>query len=104
MSKGEKGNSGIFSEFSEAVKKAASEAEVRNVLTIRDASAKTWQAAAWWLERRYPEKWGKQPRIDDEPQEETQSWDATKTALLIVLENHPEARKEMESLLEVMSR
>ena len=45
------------SEFAEAVKKAESDAEVRNVAIIQKAADTTWQAAAWWLERKHKAEW-----------------------------------------------
>lgn len=44
-------------EFSDAVKKAESDAEVRNVAIIQKAADTTWQAAAWWLERKHKAEW-----------------------------------------------
>jgi len=41
-----------FPDFAEAVEKAESDAEIRNVAIIQKAASDTWQAAAWWLERR----------------------------------------------------
>lgn len=46
-----------FSDFSEQVKAAEAEAEVRNVAIIAKAATEKWQAAAWWLERRKPADW-----------------------------------------------
>jgi hypothetical protein len=48
-----------FVEFRDAIKKARSEAEARYVGIVQRAAAKTWQAAAWWLERRAPKRWGR---------------------------------------------
>lgn len=42
------------SEFREAVEKAEEEAVARNVMVLMAAAQKSWQAAAWWLERRRP--------------------------------------------------
>ena len=56
---GEAKNSGKFSEFSKAIKKAESDAEVFNVAIIKQAAPKNWQAAAWWLERRRHKDWMK---------------------------------------------
>lgn len=42
-------------EFSESVKKAEEAAVARNVAIINKAASKSWQAAAWWLERRRPD-------------------------------------------------
>lgn len=47
-----------YSDFSDAVKKAESDAEVRNVAIISQAAKKNWTAAAWWLERRRNKDWG----------------------------------------------
>jgi hypothetical protein len=53
----------IYREFREAVQRARAEAEIRNVgLIQRAASDGTWQAAAWFLERSHPRKWGRHDR------------------------------------------
>ncbi len=51
-----------FPDFSDSIKKAEADAITRNVAIIRKAAQKTWQAAAWWLERRYPDDWGRKER------------------------------------------
>jgi hypothetical protein len=48
-----------FIEFRDAIQKARAEAEDHFVGIIREAAAKSWQAAAWWLERRSPRRWGR---------------------------------------------
>jgi len=49
-----------FSEFSETIKTAEAVAEQQRVQHIHHAAdAGTWQAAAWWLERRFPARWGR---------------------------------------------
>jgi transposase len=50
-------------EFSDAVRKAEAEAEYRNVIKI-SLGRQGWQAAAWWLERKYHEDWGRRDRVD----------------------------------------
>ena len=40
-------------EFSEAIKKAEQECKARNIAIIQKAGEKSWQAAAWYLERKY---------------------------------------------------
>ncbi len=47
----------IYPEFAEAVEKAEGKAEAKMVSIIRDASETTWQAAAWWLERKHKAEW-----------------------------------------------
>jgi hypothetical protein len=59
MAQGRKAKSGAFRQFWQAIKKAEAEAECAFVAGIHRASKTTWQAAAWWLERRYPLRWGK---------------------------------------------
>ncbi len=44
------------------LKQKESEAVIRNVAIIQEAAKRSWQAAAWWLERRYPREWGSQAR------------------------------------------
>lgn len=50
-------------EFSEAVKKAHSKNKQRSVLLIQKAAEQTWQAAAWWLERKYKDEYAKREEI-----------------------------------------
>jgi hypothetical protein len=45
------------SDFSDAIEKAEGDAEVRNVAIIQKAADSTWQAAAWWLERKHKQEW-----------------------------------------------
>jgi hypothetical protein len=44
-------------DFADAVEKAEGEAELRNLQVIQDATRTTWQAAAWWLERKHKAEW-----------------------------------------------
>jgi hypothetical protein len=46
--------------FSDAVEKSEADAEVRFVTRIATAAEETWQAAAWWLERRRPDDYRQQ--------------------------------------------
>ena len=48
-----------FRDLRDAVEQARAEAEARHVALIARASSKSWQAAAWLLERQYPNRWGK---------------------------------------------
>jgi hypothetical protein len=50
----------MYLEFLEAVEKARASAELRAVAQIQQAAATgQWQASAWYLERSYPQKWGR---------------------------------------------
>ena len=61
LKKGETGES-PYAEYLEAIKKAEAVAEVRNVTLIQNAAANTWTAAAWYLERKHWDRWGKKDR------------------------------------------
>lgn len=54
-----------FVDFSNAVQKALADAEVRDVAIIGRAAEEQWQAAAWRLERKFPDRWGRK-RLDIE--------------------------------------
>lgn len=45
--------------FRSAVKRAEAEGERKHLKCITDEAAQTWQAAAWFLERKYPKRWAK---------------------------------------------
>lgn len=64
---GETAKEGTFArQFWQKVKDAEAQAIHRNVLVIQTAAKKSWQAAAWWLERKYPEDWARHERITSE--------------------------------------
>jgi hypothetical protein len=60
-----------FVELRERLDRARADAEVRHVALVAAAAAENWQAAAWLLERQYPDRWSRptlaQFRIDEEP-------------------------------------
>lgn len=49
----------LYLEFFNTYKKAVAEGEFCDSGTIRKATSEHWQAAAWRLERRFPERWGR---------------------------------------------
>jgi transposase len=53
----------LYAQFSSELEKSLAEAEVRDVLTIGKAAQDNWTAAAWRLERRNHERWGKKETI-----------------------------------------
>ena len=62
MAQGEEAQSGTKRAFWVAVKNAEAEAEIRNVGIIESAAPETWQAAAWWLERKHNDRWARKER------------------------------------------
>jgi hypothetical protein len=54
-----------YKEFREAVENARAAAEVRNIGLIQQAANNgTWQAAAWYLERTSPARWGRRSALE----------------------------------------
>jgi uncharacterized protein YdiU (UPF0061 family) len=53
-----------YPQFVAAIEKARAEAQANMVKVIVKAAPRNWQAAAWWLERRYPSEWGKVDRLE----------------------------------------
>ncbi|NIM50412.1 MAG: hypothetical protein GTO22_14375 [Gemmatimonadales bacterium] len=49
----------IYLEFRHALKESIAKAEIGSLATIRNAAKEKWQAAAWILERRFPDRWGR---------------------------------------------
>jgi hypothetical protein len=64
--KGEEDGKGRFFDFSEAIKRAEAEAEAKRVEMILKAGGLggDWKANAWYLERKYPDRWGKVDRLE----------------------------------------
>jgi hypothetical protein len=52
-----------YAAFASEVDVALAEAEARDLQTILLASKDTWQAAAWRLERRHPDRWSRNDRM-----------------------------------------
>ncbi len=54
-----------LAKFSHAIEKAMADSEVRDLKLIdRTAQEGVWQAAAWKLERRFPNRWGNRARME----------------------------------------
>lgn len=64
LARGHEEASGPYHTLRLAVEQAEAEAESRMVALIRSAAPQTWQAAAWWLERRRPQDWRKRTAVE----------------------------------------
>lgn len=53
-----------FVELSNAVEKALAHAEIRDVAIIGRSAESDWKAAAWRLERKFPNRWGRKERYE----------------------------------------
>lgn len=64
LKKGATAKSGIFRELSLEIEQALAHADVRDIGIIAKAAQKgIWQAAAWRLERKHPDQWGRRQVI-----------------------------------------
>lgn len=69
MDRGKNAKSGKYREFCESVKRAEEKAKAYHLQQIRKASENgSWQASAWYLERKHPSEWGRQQRIEMDAQ------------------------------------
>ena len=67
MLKGESQKTGGYVQFFQEVKKAEGQAEVKWLAKIEKAASEgQWTAAAWKLERRFPDRWAKREHITHE--------------------------------------
>ena len=65
LRRGAREEDGIYAELADAVSKATGEAEAKDVIQISKAAADgEWRAAAWKLERRYPERFGQKLTVE----------------------------------------
>jgi transposase len=62
--RGEEEGQGKFYNFCEAIKRAEALAEAWRVKQIKKASYEDWKANAWYLERKYPQRWGKKDSLE----------------------------------------
>lgn len=64
--RGERSAKGVYCDFFNAIKRAEADGEAAHVANIAadNTNTKDWQRSAWWLERRYPQRWGKVDRVD----------------------------------------
>lgn len=65
IERGKQAKSGKYCEFYKSIKKAEEFAKAYYLQQIREAaeSGKSWQAAAWYLERKYPDEWGRREQV-----------------------------------------
>ena len=60
MQRGHDAKSGIYRDLVDAVEKALADSEARNIAMVEKAAAAgDWKAAAWYLERMFPGRWGR---------------------------------------------
>ncbi len=57
------------SDFSEQIRQKQIECKLWHIRNIKRASEKSWQASAWWLERKYKEEFSLKTKMDVEVNE-----------------------------------
>lgn len=62
IKRGQKGEP-KYQEFLDAIEKAQADSETRDVAIIAKAAETQWQASAWRLERKFPERWGRREHV-----------------------------------------
>jgi len=95
----------LYIVFSDSINKAVVESELRDILRIDKAANKSWQAAAWKLERKHPQRWSRYNKMELSGKVETTPTivDNSKNMLLNVM-NDPEALDIAEMLVEKMTQ
>jgi hypothetical protein len=74
----------LYLDFTDAVETARAEAQLRNIAIIQKAANEgTWQAAAWFLERTNPRKWGRHETVEVGIVEDQQVREVSEIALLL---------------------
>lgn len=63
LEKGEEAKRGKYRQFCRAVMEAEAQGQAALVAQINVAAKDTWQAAAWILERKYPDLWGRRDAV-----------------------------------------
>ncbi len=64
LARGEQEGEGLYFDFFLSIKKAQQTAEVELVNQWRGHMPDNWQAVATFMERRYPERWGRRQAIE----------------------------------------
>jgi transposase len=55
---------GKYEQFREAVHAAEADAEAQALTVLLKAMPEDWRAAAWYLERKFQDRWGRKDRLD----------------------------------------
>lgn len=62
LTRAEEDEESVYAEFVQLLEKARAQAEMDCIRIIKSAAPDSWQAAAWLLERSYPERYGQRNR------------------------------------------
>lgn len=59
------GKNTIYTRLYEGMMEANAYAMAYHVQNVREAGKKSWQASAWWLERKYPDEFGNRYKLEE---------------------------------------
>lgn len=96
-----------FVQFSDAIEKAMADAEVRDVLIIANAAKENWQAAAWRLERKYPDRWGRKDKVHAEVKQDVNVTNTNRQEVFVRIEevlNNPADKEQMRDVVRAALR
>jgi hypothetical protein len=91
----------IYLEFFEDVKEAIATAEEYAVSKVRVHMDDSWQAAMTFLERKYPERWGKKDRLTIEAH--IMAGDVFREIAAAIDERAPEIKEKFDAVMEWMA-
>jgi hypothetical protein len=95
MKRGGKGEK-PYRQFADAVDQAMAESEARDLAVILKAAEKNWTAAAWRLERRFPDRYGRNDRTKVEAKVDVEINDDRLLGKLAGLIERARARRDPE--------
>ncbi|KKN90005.1 hypothetical protein LCGC14_0231170 [marine sediment metagenome] len=97
---GEAGKNKDYYDFFMEVRQAEAEAEITIAEEIRAAGKKQWQANAWFMERRWADRWGRREAIRQEISIKSETTITVRDELSARVVNDPRSRELARAILE----
>lgn len=102
LRKGREQTKGRLHDFVHSIEKALAASEVHDVLNVSAAASVSWQAAAWRLERKFPDRWGRRDVIQHTGPEGGAIQIETRTNIMDKLNSNEQVRQEFLALAQKM--
>jgi len=93
-----------FVEFLNGVEKAEAECEVRGITRIQLVAREEWTAMAWYLERKFPARWGRRNRAEVPTSEDGAAQEITLQDILGVLNLKKLTKEERAQLVGLLRK
>ena len=77
-----------YRRFRQAVEKAETQTEIMATARVLEAGKESWGAAMTWLERKYPQRWGRKDRLELVGESLTRFQAAVVVAIGIIAKEH----------------